>query len=145
MSTALKFTINGTDYDFDELEVPQVLRRVMQNANIWQDNQGTYHSYLYGKSYQKLIVTFDFIYNSSMELFDLMYQLSKDDYFQPGLIKCYYECLINQSNYLYVLMKYDDYDRSYYNGKIMKGPMTITFIETVPEGVAIINNKIIGI
>jgi len=150
MSTALKFVIVGGDddgksYEFDELDVSQVVRRVIQNANIWDDNQGTYHSYLYGESYQKLIITFDFQYNGSLDSFDNLYQLSKDAYFQPGLIRCYYEYLINTSNFLYVQMKYDTYERNYYNGRDMTGPMTITFIETVPEGVAIINNKIIGI
>src|SRR4030042_95878 len=138
MSTCLRFTYGGVDTDFDELEVVDVKRDIIQRSNIWQDLHEYYHLYKFGASYQRIVVTFVTQFNNTWTKLSTLWGY-KDSYFQPAVIKLYYEYLISTSNNLQVQMKRDDFRFMFFGNECQGAEeIQLTFFETTPSGTALV-------
>jgi len=139
MATALKFVYNSVETNFDEDEILDMKINNISKSYLWRDMEGYFHLYKIAEAYKKLTIIFSKKSHEGrlvQSKIKTLWEYQDSDY-QPAIMKCYYEYLIDTSSLMYVQMKRDDYNEQYIFGKQAANNLKIVFFEAVPVGVAI--------
>ena len=141
MDVILRFTYSGTSTDFYRDEVAEVDLDTVQGVDIYRDISGYHHLVKTSAEYNRLRVQFKLMIGTTgTSTIDKLETLLGyvDTYKQPVVITCFYEYSISTTNSIQVQMKRDDFIRPYIHGLNAGNViLPITFIESVPAGVAI--------
>ena len=135
MSTALRFTHSGTDYDFSDEEVEEIkYYPTVERTDVFWDLFGNATMYIIGDGYKMFEITFRIVNRSAYTNLKALFNLVDSDN-NPESLLCYYEYLIDPVSKCMVQMRRDQYEEQYIAGYLKYGyTVTIQFLEkyTVP-------------
>lgn len=146
MNTALIFSHSGGTTTFYDDEVNTMEKDFIKEVDMFRVRDG-FRGYNHDQGYYNLSISFQnkkfsdgtHTIDKIKDLFDLV----DSSTYLPETMQLYYEYMISTSSNYYVQMKRDDYKKQLIAGEIPVNIMTINFIQTTPEGVAV-RGPIIG-
>ena len=147
LTTVLRFSHTGGNTDFYTDEVKALHMDTVQPIDLWNDAEGYFHHYKYSGKHYELEIEFNLAIGGSSGTIEKIEDLwdQVDTYKQPEVMTCFYEYKLSTTNSIQVQMMRDEMVWSFFSGKLkLSEIIPITFIEAVPEGVAV-HRKRVGV